>query len=97
MNNTTATRRRRFVCVPVLPSPPGPEPWSPPPPADLTIRHRQVSGRHAAGDYLTDVVINGHHIHGPSMKSAPLREFIARLPDWTVAVGFSSSLEAIQV
>ncbi|XP_043192678.1 endoplasmic reticulum metallopeptidase 1-like [Amphibalanus amphitrite] len=57
----------------------------------------KVSEQHETSDYLTDAVINGHHIHGPAMKSASLREFLARLPDWTVAVGFSSALEAIRV
>ena len=56
-----------------------------------------MSDHHSAGDYLVDAVINGHHIHGAGTRSAPLREFMARLPAWTVAVGFSSALEAIRV
>ncbi|XP_037092427.1 endoplasmic reticulum metallopeptidase 1-like [Pollicipes pollicipes] len=57
----------------------------------------KVSAEHAADDYLLDGVINGHHIHGAGRTGAPLLAILGRLPDWTVHIGFASSLDAIRV
>lgn len=61
------------------------------------LAYPQTGADHAAGDYLVDATINGHHIHGDGQKGAPLLALRARLPDWTVSVGFVSQLEAVRV